>query len=263
MSVYNDPAVLGATPVEALENAAAALEQLRAAHARRTNADAVARRALQTAAHVLWNRALQLRCGQQTDSPQERIQMTTSLFGKRPIRAAFCGASGTGKTTLASYVAARFKLPLNPIGARSVAASMGFASPYDVDAAGRRAEFQARLLTEKTAWESAQPEFVTDRSPIDNVTYTALHDVNAITDATIALMEKGLKRYTHLIYCPVTVFRSTESDTARRDDAPYHELFDALLFGLLTRYVPAPRLCTLNSALRSLREQIVYEFLAK
>ena len=57
------------------------------------------------------------------------------------MRIAFCGASGTGKSTLAKWIvenAAELKLDgieLNPVGSRSVAKAMGFSSPYDVDKA--------------------------------------------------------------------------------------------------------------------------------
>jgi len=52
---------------------------------------------------------------------------------------AFTGSSGTGKTTLAKWLAKELDVPFNPIGARSVAVDMGFvdekgeARPYDVD----------------------------------------------------------------------------------------------------------------------------------
>lgn len=51
------------------------------------------------------------------------------------MRLAFCGASGTGKTTLARMWSRLTGDELNPVGSRSVAAEMGFRSPYDVDRA--------------------------------------------------------------------------------------------------------------------------------
>ena len=68
-------------------------------------------------------------------------------------RVAICGASGTGKSVLAAYIAERYGLMVNPVGSRSVSQAMGFASPYDVDKAGKRAEFQRKLLAAKTGWE--------------------------------------------------------------------------------------------------------------
>jgi len=60
------------------------------------------------------------------------------------VKIAFIGASGTGKSTLARFIAERFNLPINPVGSRSVAKEMGFVDPvtgegrpYDVDRAHR------------------------------------------------------------------------------------------------------------------------------
>src|SRR5579884_1906638 len=97
------------------------------------------------------------------------------------MRIAFCGASGTGKTTLAEHVAKKYGLEMNPVGSRSVAKDMGFESPYDADKAGRRAEFQRRLVDSKREWEATHDSFVTDRTTFDNLTYMALHDVYSAT----------------------------------------------------------------------------------
>lgn len=45
------------------------------------------------------------------------------------MRVAFAGASGTGKSTLAQWLSLELGLPMNPIGARSVAKDMGFVDP--------------------------------------------------------------------------------------------------------------------------------------
>ena len=61
------------------------------------------------------------------------------------MKVAFLGASGCGKTTLAKYVSSDvLKVPFNPIGSRSVAASMGFSNPYDVDRASAQ-HYEGRL----------------------------------------------------------------------------------------------------------------------
>jgi hypothetical protein len=57
------------------------------------------------------------------------------------MRIAFTGVGGTGKTTLARHVSTTYSWPLNPVGARSTAAAMGFVGedgtgrPFDVDRA--------------------------------------------------------------------------------------------------------------------------------
>lgn len=136
------------------------------------------------------------------------------------MKVAFAGASGTGKSTLARWVAETYNLPFNPVGSRSVAKSMGFVGedgegrPYDVDQAtawaydaslhtgpkeaaraakdayarrskaeGRRPGasctmrpvFQRRLADEKIAWEQAHADFVTDRTPLDDLVYALMH----------------------------------------------------------------------------------------
>jgi predicted ATPase len=149
------------------------------------------------------------------------------------LRIAFAGSSGTGKTTLVKHVAEVYGVPMNPVGSREVATAMGFSSPYDVDKAGRRAEFQARLLAEKVAWESEHEDFVTDRTVCDNLTYLALHDVHAVTSEAIAMVRQGLARYTHVFFCPMASFFHPGDDPARVKSRAYHEVFESCLSGLI------------------------------
>lgn len=155
------------------------------------------------------------------------------------VRVAFAGASGTGKSTLAEYLKGELGLPFNPVGSRSVSKEMGFATPYDVDKAGKRAEFQHRLAQSKCDWEASHEAFVTDRTTLDNLTYTMLHDIYAASDDTlIARIERGLQSYTHIIYCPVDVFCSPGDDPDRVKSMSYHMLYDVALRGLLLKFLP-------------------------
>lgn len=159
--------------------------------------------------------------------------------GLRIMRVAFCGASGTGKTTLMQYVADRYGLRINTIGSRTVAKGMGFASPYDVDQAGRRAEFQRALLMRKRGWEMTYNAFVTDRTVVDNLAYHSLHDISSVNEETLAEVAFGMRRYTHVIHCPVRAFCNLGADPARVHDMAYHAVYEALLEGLLRAYAPA------------------------
>jgi hypothetical protein len=154
------------------------------------------------------------------------------------MRLAFCGASGTGKTTLSKYLMELESLPFNPVGSRSVATAMGFETPYHVDKAGKRAEFQRRLITEKRAWEDDHSAFVTDRTTLDNLVYTMLHDVHAVDAALLDQIVGGLQRYTHVVFCPVEVFCNPGDDPDRVKDMTYHRLYDAALKGLIEKYLP-------------------------
>jgi hypothetical protein len=155
------------------------------------------------------------------------------------VRLAFCGASGTGKTTLANWVSKKWGLPSNPVGSRSVSKAMGFDSPYDVDKAGKRAKFQRRLVTEKRAWEDGQKSFVTDRTTLDNLVYTMFHDIHTIDEELLQAVIAGLKRYTHIVFCPVDVFCNPDGDPNRVSDMTYHLLYDTTIKALLDKYRPS------------------------
>lgn len=156
------------------------------------------------------------------------------------LRTAFCGASGTGKTTLIQWLSETFQLEINPVGSRSVAKAMGFDNPYDVDAAGKRAEFQERLLTDKMAWEREHESFVVDRTTFDNLVYTALHKIEYVNNSILARAIEGMRRYTHVIYCPSSAFLDTAGDPHRVANTAYHKVYDACLYGLLTKYYERP-----------------------
>jgi len=149
------------------------------------------------------------------------------------FRIAFSGASGTGKTTLINHFSKALNLPINPVGARSVAAELGFASPYDVDKAGQRAHFQQLLLMKKLQWEASTDAFITDRTSLDNITYAALHDVHSVTASQLSAARLGMKRYTHVFFCPMSAVFNPGDDAARVKDRTYHELYEVLLRGLL------------------------------
>jgi predicted ATPase len=160
----------------------------------------------------------------------------------RDLRIAFCGAAGTGKTTLVKWLAEELNLPINPVGSRSVSKSMGFDNPYDVDAAGKRAEFQRELFRQKVEWENNHPTFITDRTVVDNLTYTALHDVNAIDMDMFVGTKSALSRYTHVFFLPLNTFQDLAGDPQRHSGEAYHHLFDAFAGALLWNMSGSPRI---------------------
>lgn len=154
------------------------------------------------------------------------------------IRIAFCGSSGTGKTTLAEYLRDRYGLELNPVGARSVAAAMGFPTAYAAIDAGRYGEFQRRLVADKARWEAEHDAFATDRTTVDNLAYMTMHDHASVDAAVFDAAVAGLARYTHVFYCPAGAFLDLAGDPARKADPTYHRLFDVVVEGMLARWRP-------------------------
>lgn len=184
------------------------------------------------------------------------------------MRIAFCGASGTGKTTLAKYLADRVELPFNPVGSRSTAAELGFSSPYDVDKACSKAyhralagggtaaeaaerslevgctdhptmrgEFQRKLQLAKIEWETANPDFVTDRSTVDDFVYCALHNYKAMDEGYLKRAQEHLKTYDIIFFTPMNAFHNVSDDPARLGEKTYHKVFEDIADGLLVTWL--------------------------
>lgn len=184
------------------------------------------------------------------------------------MKVGFMGASGTGKTALAEEVARQFGLPINPVGARSVARAMGFASPYDVDRVGKRAEFQKRFLEEKLAWEEKHSAFVTDRTPMDLLAYTIVEGaIRDIDQRYVDACGEGYLRYDVTFRCPVDAHQVIDPSGVHEPRVHYHRLYEQVLIGLaLPLSVPSataigePRFVhcvTLDRADLDLRKKVV------
>ena len=146
------------------------------------------------------------------------------------MRIAFMGSSGTGKTALANFISAKYGWPLNPVGARSVAEKMGFSSPYDVNAADKRGEFQRQVLADKREWEAQHEDFVTDRTPLDNLVYCSMHGAAATVDFDAHIA--ALKRYDLVFHCPMRSFFNVGTDPVRVSETTYHRIFEIFLYGI-------------------------------
>lgn len=156
-------------------------------------------------------------------------------------RIAFAGASGTGKTTLARYVADRLALPLAPSAARAAAAEMGLASPYDSDVQGTRPELQRRIVHKRIGWQQAHAlgGFVSDRSSYDDLAYTLIHcgePLYAECLTPVFNQDQILQpTYTTIVFCPMASFFHLGTDPALNPDLTYHREFERLLLTLLDK----------------------------
>ena len=186
------------------------------------------------------------------------------------MKVAFCGASGTGKTTLARYVSELLSIPVTPVGSRSVALELGFTSPYDVDRASLatyqdykrygesqapkwaneamiawadgdreggscRPIFQQKLQDEKIRWEASVPDFVSDRSSLDDCAYAIVHAPEVATAAFIKRALSHARELDFLFVCPLSSFQNLGDDPTRVTDADYHVRYEVILMGLLAQ----------------------------
>ena len=160
------------------------------------------------------------------------------------MRIAFCGASGTGKTTLARYLARELGLTMEewptPGGGfesttRYTARQLtGEPLPYKVDETGQRPYFQRQLLENKLEWEAAHKSFVTDRTHLDNLAYSIMHDI-ADTGSCAAFWGRavaGMANYDVVFFMPIRPI-GADSDPARKQSPEYQKAYASVLRGLL------------------------------
>jgi broad-specificity NMP kinase len=148
------------------------------------------------------------------------------------MRIAIAGASGTGKTTLARAISEKYQIPVNPVGARSVALEMGFDNPYDVDQAGRRVEFQKRLFESKRDWELAHEDFVTDRTYFDNLTYCTLHMAEHVEESALDVFSSAMRRYDLVFLLHVRNHQKLDL-AVNLESRGYHRMYEFVLDSLL------------------------------
>jgi predicted ATPase len=87
----------------------------------------------------------------------------------------FSGAHSSGKTTCARYVSEKYNLPLLPEVARVVLSERELQLDtlrYDIDLVD---EYQAQVFYRQTVEEAKYDAFVSDRSVIDALAYSAEH----------------------------------------------------------------------------------------
>jgi nicotinamide riboside kinase len=120
-------------------------------------------------------------------------------------RIAIVGSFSTGKTTLAGEAATRLDLPLLPEVARQVV-ELGFS--LDKDATP---EVETLIFLRQFHNEQVHPEFVSDRSLIDAMTYAGWvldnqprRKETALWEACVDIAQYRLRnQYSHVFYLPI------------------------------------------------------------
>lgn len=178
------------------------------------------------------------------------------------LKIAFAGASGTGKTTVATFLSKELDLQINPVGSRTVSLEMGFNNPYDVDAFGKRTEFQKKLLNDKMSWEMSRDRFVTDRTHLDNLTYSIMH--NCVQTVNLDFITKAIdatKLYTHVVFFPIETFINVEDDKCRLNNLDYQQTYQFLLKTFIDGNIPKEKLFIVTKSNIKDRCQEVMDFI--
>jgi deoxyadenosine/deoxycytidine kinase len=119
---------------------------------------------------------------------------------------AFCGSHGTGKSTLLQSIAKDFDIPILDNTIRSYYKNIGV-DDFDKLPANIRTQCQLNLLLNQIQREDSEGQdgFITDRSVLDYIGYTAVSSdmSGGIRGVYEQLIKSRLQNYTHFVYIPV------------------------------------------------------------
>lgn len=149
-----------------------------------------------------------------------------------------CGPSGTGKSTLAEWISKTYRIPYITTSSKPLWEKYSIKSHLDlIEKCATNAdfakEFQWELLSFREKAIGAKANFVTDRSPIDNVVYYLMQvahmstseETHAYIQKCHELMEAGNK----IIYIPFNHGIELEDDNMRVNNS-YYQLYTSSVF---------------------------------
>jgi deoxyadenosine/deoxycytidine kinase len=149
------------------------------------------------------------------------------------LKIGFCGAHGTGKTTIARIIAENYDLKIIEGTMRNMWKKFGISDFEKLPADVRKTFQYYAILTQIEREEEVESGFVTDRTVLDNLAYTVLSaELNQVELRLYeALTKERLKNYTHFIYVPVEF--KAEYEHLRADPET-----QAKLAGIIEEYLP-------------------------
>jgi len=140
------------------------------------------------------------------------------------VRLACSGPSGTGKTTLCEFISKEFDIPFITTSTKPLWDKYGITTHQELinktttDPAWG-IEFQAEVLAYRVAKLEGVEEFVTDRSPVDNMVYFLMQNSHLATEEDTKLYLEGCKRamilFNTILALPFTVDTPLENDGKR------------------------------------------------
>jgi nicotinamide riboside kinase len=158
------------------------------------------------------------------------------------MKVALTGAQGTGKTTMAKYIAEKWGIPYIGSVARETMKAMGYTSEYDFNhlSEGALLEFQQALITNRRAKLKGLASYVTDRLELDQYVYSLRRCGAALTEAQRSQWEdeavQELYAMDLVLHTPAGLF-PVEEDGIRQADVAHQFLLDAAIYGLLCKHV--------------------------
>lgn len=157
------------------------------------------------------------------------------------MKIAFTGAGGTGKTTLAKYIAEKWGVPYVGSVSREVMTELGIESEMDQEKlSDDELLFLQQAIYERRKTKLASLDsYVTDRCALDNYIYGLRRCGSALTERVRDLWEKGavadLYAQDLVFHTPIGLFE-TVADGVRVTDVSHQHLMDAAMYGFLCKH---------------------------
>jgi deoxyadenosine/deoxycytidine kinase len=169
---------------------------------------------------------------------------------------AFCGAHGTGKTTLVKILAPELGVYLLERVTRTAWENFGV-EDFEKMPRDARTPFQNYLLLNQITREDTEGQngFITDRSVIDVLGYTLLSSdmQSSALEVFKNLVRERVKNYTHLIYTPVEFEAASER---LRANIETRDKFDEIIKKYLLEWLGEGKYLKITGSVEQRLEQI-------
>ncbi len=157
------------------------------------------------------------------------------------MKIAICGASGTGKTTLAKELEKAVKeLVFVSTSAKEVWPKYGLdkhTDPHEMPIDVFR-DYQNDILSRRKEVLSKHDSYITDRSPVDNIVYylqgVAMRENSGISKLYIDKIEEQLKNLDLIIFLPLTQSIILEDDGKRVQNWYYQCMINSMFMNMLS-----------------------------
>lgn len=203
------------------------------------------------------------------------------------MKIALAGPSGTGKTTLANFIAETLDIPFIKGSAGLILTDedktflkglSGYSQNGHKEVIALSADpkfgymFETLVLQRRFELIRGNTSFITDRSPIDNLTYFLLQASWGCSEPevekVIALNQESFRSLTHIIYIPLNNPHGIEDNNSRIANIYFQWMVDSLFKAVIPKYFTGPipphrrpKILELNTWDLNQRKQIVSSFL--
>lgn len=153
------------------------------------------------------------------------------------LRIGMTGAGGTGKTTLAELISAKYDIPFLGSVSRGVFSSRSLTEVDQLSMTPvQQLELQKAIFAAVIEQREKSDYFVADRTFLDHMCYMLYRSGNQISDSYMEVVKRetlrDLRSYDLLIYCPTGMFTPPD-DGFRQSGAAYSTAIDLIIRGAL------------------------------